>query len=94
MDFERTINLANAAKDDVSILKDEVIRALIELESEKLTGKDFGPEIVRIGLALSLAINGPVSTLTMLFDLLMEGSNSMPGSWQAARARLTCEGTA
>jgi len=90
---ERTINTI-AADPAWSTLKDEVSRALDEMERAGRPLADFPPELVKLGVALFLPLAGPADTLANLVGLTRQIADQFPGALEAARGRISTAGTA
>lgn len=89
----RTINTLTASP-DISTLRGELDRACHEIEADNISINDLGAEIVRLGVSVSLPIEGPVSTLIGLQLLTRQLADEFPDEWQIVKAQLTSKGTA
>lgn len=87
----RTVNTLSASP-DLTTLRAELDRVCREIEDEGTTVDNLGPEIVRLGMAISLPISGPVSAMAGLHGLLMQLANAFPDEWEIAKAKLTSRG--
>ena len=89
----RTINTLSASP-DLSTLRSELDRVCQEIEADNVSINDLGAEIVRLGVSVSLPVEGPVSTLVGLQRLTKQLANEFPDEWQIVKAQLTSKGTA
>jgi hypothetical protein len=74
-------------------LRAELDRACREIEAEGCCGDQLGSELVKLGVAVSLPMSGPVATLVGLNILVKQIANEFPDEWQIVKAQLTSKGT-
>ena len=83
-----------ASKPDMETIRAELDRACRELEATGSTGDEIGIELTRLGVAMGLAMTGPVPVLTGLNVLVKQIANEFPAEWETVKAKLTSRGTA
>ncbi|MFP1631216.1 hypothetical protein ACLB6G_05720 [Zhengella sp. ZM62] len=86
--------LSLAASPDLATLRAELDRALDEIEKDRLPVDQLGPELVRLGVGVSLPFTGLPETMMALHGLLHQLANAFPEDWQIAKARMRCRGQA
>jgi hypothetical protein len=89
----RTITTLTASP-DMTTLRDELNRVCQEIEADNVSISDLGAEIMRLGVSVSLPVEGPVSTLIGLQLLTRQLADEFPNEWQIVKAQLTSKGTA
>jgi len=93
IDHERTVTtLGNSP--DLETLRQELDRVCDEIEAQGSTGDELGTELVRLGVAVALAITGPIPVLCGLASLQKQIANSFPDEWQTVKAQLSSKGNA
>ena len=92
-DIDRTA-LTLAASPDLETLRAELDRILNEIEDGAIPAERLGPDLVRLGLAVSLPISGPVVTLVSLTAVTRQLADAFPQAWEIAKAQLTSRGRA
>lgn len=92
-DIDRTA-LTLAASPDLETLRAELDRVLSAMEDGKISAACLGPELVKLGVAVSLPLSGPVETLQALTSVTLQLAGTFPAEWQTAKARMSCRGQA
>jgi hypothetical protein len=93
LDLGRTVNTLAAAP-DLETLKAEVFRVLAEFERDGHPVADFGAELMKLGIAISMATAGPNRTIAGALFLTKQLLDIFPDALPTVRAEIEAAGRA